>query len=98
MQFSFRHVEVGYVKKLIDSLNPKKGTGPDKISPRALTVSCEALTVPLTNLINHCITINAWPSLWKRGNVSRLYKKDNPTDKVNYRLGSVLTCFSKIFQ
>ena len=30
--------------------------------------------------------------------MSRLYKKDNPTDKVNYRLGSVLTCFSKIFE
>ena len=61
---SFRHVEVGYVKKLIDSLKPKKATGPDKISQRVLTISSEALTVPLTNLINHCITINAWPSLW----------------------------------
>ena len=27
-----------------------------------------------------------------------LYKKDSPTDKVNYRLVSVLTCFSKIFE
>ena len=45
--------------KLIDSLNPKKATGPDKISQRVLTISSEALTVPLTNLINHCITINA---------------------------------------
>ena len=89
---------MGYVKKLIDSLNPKKGTGPDKISPRALTVSCEALTVPLTNLINHCITINAWPSLWKSSNVSSLYKKDRPTDKVNYRPVSVWKCFSKIFE
>ena len=98
LQFSFRHVEEGYIKKLIDSLNPKKATGPDKISPRGLTVSSEALTVLLTNLINHCITINAWPSLWKRSNVSLLYKKDCPTDKVNYRPVSVLTSFSKIFE
>ena len=99
LQFSFRHVEVGYVKKLIDSLNPEEATGPDKISPRVLTVSSEALAVQLTNLINHCITINAWPSLWKRSNVSPLYKKDSPTDKpVNHRPVSVLACFSKIFE
>ena len=54
--------------------------------------------VPLTNLINHCITIHAWPSLWKRSNVSPLYKKDSPTDKANYRPVSVLTCFFKIFE
>ena len=63
-----------------------------------LPVSSEALAVPLTYLINHCIAINAWPSLWKRSNVSTLYKKDSPTDKVNYRPVSVLTCFSKIFE
>ena len=63
LQFSFHQVEVGYVKKPIDSLNPKKATGPDKISgTKVLTVSSEALAVPLTNLINHCITIHAWPS------------------------------------
>ena len=71
---------------------------PDRISPIVLTVSSKALAVPLTNLVNHCITIKAWPSLWKRSNVSSLYKKDSPTDKVNYRLVSVLTRFSKIFE
>ena len=30
--------------------------------------------------------------------MSSLYKKDSPTDKVNYRLVSVLTRFSKIFE
>ena len=85
LQLSFRHVE-------------KKATGPDKISQKVLTISSEALTVPLTNLINHCITINAWPSLWKHSNVSPVYKKDSPTDKVNYRPVSVLTCFPKIFE
>ena len=40
LQFSFRHVQVGYVKKLIDTLNPKKTPGP---SPTILTVSSEAL-------------------------------------------------------
>ena len=71
---------------------------PDKISPIVLTVSSKALAVPLTNLINYCITINARPSLWKRSNVSPLYKKDSPTDKVHYRLVSMVTCFSKIFE
>ena len=69
-----------------------------KYHKKVLTISSEALTVPLTNLINHCITINAWPSLWKHSNVSPVYKKDSPTDKVNYRPVSVLTCFPKIFE
>ena len=96
--FSFRHNEVGYVKKLLASLNPKKATGPGKISPRILAVSPEALAVPLTNLMNHCITVNAWSSLWKRSNVTPLYKKDSTMDKTNYRPVSVLTCLSKIFE
>ena len=99
LQFSFRHNEVGYVKKLLDSLNPKKATGPDKISPRILAVSSEALAVPLTNLMNHCITVNAWPSLCgKRSNVTPLYKKASTMDKTNYRPVSVLTGLSKIFE
>ena len=61
LQFSIRHVEEGYVKKLINTLDPRKATGPDKMSPRILTVSSVALAVSLTSLINHCITINAWP-------------------------------------
>ncbi|KAJ7365824.1 hypothetical protein OS493_002545 [Desmophyllum pertusum] len=53
LEFSFHHVEVGYVKKLLDSLKPNKATGPDKISPRVLAASSEALADPLTNLMNH---------------------------------------------
>ena len=30
--------------------------------------------------------------------MSPLYKKDSPTDKVHYRLVSMVTCFSKIFE
>ena len=80
LQLFLLHFEMGYVKKLIDSLNPKKATGPNKISPRVPTVSSMPMAVPLTNIINHYIIINAWPSLWKRSNVSPLYKKDSPTD------------------
>ena len=45
--------------------------------------------------MSRCITIDLWPSLLKRSSVSPLYKKDSPTDKVNY---GVLTGFSKIFE
>ena len=41
------------------SFNPNKATGSDNISTRALAVSAEALAVPLTNLISHCIAANA---------------------------------------
>ena len=51
LQFSFRQVKVGYVKKLMDLLNPKRAAGQDKISPKVFTVSSEVLAVPLTNLI-----------------------------------------------
>ena len=96
--FSFSSVEVGYIKDLLVSLKPNKATGSDNISPRVLVVSSEALAVPLTNLINHCISANAWPSLWKCSNVTPLFKKDSPADKTNYRPVSVLTSLSKIFE
>ena len=53
--------------------------------------SSKALAVLLTNLINHCIAANAWPSLWKCSNVTPLFKKHSRTDKTNYRPVSVLT-------
>ena len=96
--FSFSSVEVGYIKDLLVSLNPNKATGSDNISPRVLAVSSEALAVPVTNLINHCLAANAWPSLWKCSNVTPLFKKDSPADKTNYRPVSVLTSLSKIFE
>lgn len=46
LEFSFHHVAVGYVKKLLDSLKPNKATGPDKISHGFLWL-------PLRHWLNH---------------------------------------------
>lgn len=79
LQFSFLHAEVGYAKRLLDSLN--------LIIKYHLGFSLFPLSYWLFHVLN--LTINAW-SLWKRSNVSVLFKKDSFTDKVNYRPVSVL--------
>ena len=51
----------------------------------------------LTDCINDPLLKGLFPDILKLGNTAPVYKKDEPTDKGNYRLVSVLPQFLKIF-
>ena len=52
----------------------------------------------MTECVNYTLKNGKFPDSLKNANITPVYKKDDPTDKVNYRPVSVLPLLSKIFE
>lgn len=63
-----------------------------------MKIGAEELSQPLTTLFNSCIHNSVWPSDWKRGDRTPVYKKDDKYSKENYRPITVLPCVDKVFE
>ena len=96
--FSFQQVNTVYITDLLSNLIERKSTGPDGISPKLLRISASVIAEPLANLFNYCITKCAWPSEWKCGDVTPAHKKEEVTNKKNYRPITILSAIPKLFE
>ena len=79
-------------------LNPQKIAGFDAIPSKIIKDSVTVLTSPLTNLCNTSVVESLFLSDLKYANVTPLYKKDDSTNKENYRPISILPSISKILE
>ena len=73
-------------------MNAKKATGPDKIPVKIVELAASVIDSHLTNIIND-LSDNAFSD---SASVRPIYKKDDRNEITNYRLASILNCFSKI--
>jgi hypothetical protein len=96
--FKFRKTTTKFVSEQIDKIGLRKATGVDGISPKLIRLAKPALVGPLTDLINMSISSGTFPDRLKEAQVTPVFKKNDPLDKVNYRPVSVLTVSSKIFE
>ena len=86
------------VKNLINSLKSNKAGGYDGILPYFLKISGYITALPLSLILNCCITAGIFPSKLKLAKVVPVYKK-GPTDQLtNYRPISLLPSLSKVFE
>ena len=76
----------------------RKPPGHDMIPPRLIKESAAVVARPLTNIINYCIEHCCYPSSWKKGTVTPLFKKNDEHSKVNYRPVTVLPALNNIFE
>ena len=60
---------------IINSLNPKKASGPDKISHQMLKICPEKTSIPLKIIFNKSLIQRKYPSNWKIANVIAIFKK-----------------------
>ena len=52
----------------------------------------------LTIIFNNCIRNGKFPDILKYADITPVFKKEDTTDKTNYRPASTLSNFSKIFE
>ena len=97
-EFNFENSIPSQIEKEVLDLNSKKATGPDSIPTKVIKDTVGIIKSPLTHLFNTTIQECQFPSDLKYANVSPIFKKDDNTDKKNYRPISILPCISKVFE
>ena len=97
--FSFRLLDSDAVQKKLSSLNVWKSTGLDGFSNRLLKECAEVLSPPLAHVFNCSLQSGVFPTVWKQGLVSPVYKnKGSRSNPKNYRPITLLSCISKVFE
>ena len=94
----FKEITVDNTRRIIDSLKPKTSTGVDSVSNKLLKFVKNAISEPLTIIINQMLRVGIFPDLLKISKVVPVYKKDDNTNLSNYRPISLLPSMSKIFE
>jgi len=79
------------VKKKLLKLKTDKSQGPDKIHPRLLKELADPLSKALAVIYRNSLSRGTLPDIWKRAEVTAIYKKGLKKEACNYRPVS-LTC------
>jgi hypothetical protein len=97
-QIELTPVTAQEIKNIITSLKWTTSSGYDEVPPRLLKLSLLFVISPITYLCNKSLTSGIFPSWLKYSQVTPILKKGNKFELPNYRLISLLTSFSKIFE
>ena len=96
--FKFQHTNQALVEKLLRDINVRKSCGHDMMSPRLLKESAAVIAGPIANIINSSVDLCKYPSSWKMGQVTPLFKKDDELNKANYRPVTVLPALNNVYE
>ena len=98
-EFEFKEFNKEEVQCALKKLNVRKSYGWDVTAPPKLPKGvAEGIAPSLTRLYNSCIHLGEWPSEWKKGEWTPVFKKGDRQDKLNYRPITSLICVDKIFE
>ena len=87
---TFQPITVDITSRIIESLKPKTSTGVDCISNKLLKFVKNAISEPLTIIINQMLNTGVFLDLLKISKVILIYKKEDDTMFSNYRPSVVL--------
>ena len=96
--FSFSVSSESEIALKINSLNRNKPSTFNNIPTKILIDTSNIYTPFITKIYNNSVIINKFPSSLKLADVTPTYKKDDRTDKTNYRPISILPAISKVFE
>ena len=83
---------------IINSLKQNKANGHDDILPYFLKIAAPSIALPLSMILNCCLSNGIFPSKLKLAKVIPVFKKGAPDQLNNYRPISLLPSLSKIFE
>ena len=96
--FSFSEILVKDIEAEINALDSKKACKSNSIPVKLLKEYSSICNEPLKNLINRGIRTSTFDQNLKYADLTPVHKKDDTTDKKNYRPISLLPATSKIFE
>ena len=73
--FSFTEITPELIEKQLDSLDAKKATGLDEISPQFLRDAAPIVCAPLADIFNSSMLKGKIPQSWKNAKVTPIYSK-----------------------
>lgn len=84
------------VRKVLVSLDPKKSV--NGLSPRLLKACANELTLPVYKLFRKIAKHDVWPTRWKKGRVTPIWKRKSKSAPKNYRPVTILDNLSLVFE
>ena len=97
-EFTFEPIKEDFVLLQLQQFKTNKAIGLDNISARLLKDSATVISASLTRLFSLSLETRIFPSLWKFGKVTALFKKGDRCDANNDRPITVLPTISKILE
>ena len=91
MGFAYEPIPEDFVLRQLKQLKTNKASGLDNFSGGLLKDSASAISGSLTRLFNHSLETRSFPSLWKFGKVTALFKKGDRT-VMQTITGPLLSC------
>ena len=97
---SFNFTEMTDVKiiKYIKQLDPKKASQSEDIPTKLIKEFQNLFATVIANDFNKCLHGGTFPNKLKIAEVIPVYKKNEPSDKNNYRPISILSNISKVYE
>ena len=96
--FSLKPVTSGQVLKEIKLLRSDCSCGPDSIPVKFIKAVPDHLALPLTHILNNCISNNMFPAAWKIARISPIPKCAEVKTNKDLRPISILPVLSKIYE
>ena len=88
--FNFRQLQVSEVQNKLKTLDKRKTTEWDTISPKILNLTADGIVQLLTSLYNNCIKQGQWQKTWKMGEWVPVFKKEDRSERGNDRPITIL--------
>ena len=84
------------IRNKIEALNTNKSIGPNNIQPKLLRLAGDAFIPSLGSLYRYSIESKTVFTSWEMAKITPVFKKDDETDRGNYKPISLLSVPSKI--
>ena len=86
------------IEKELNSLNVTKSRGPDNIPPILLRKTSRTLVKSIYQVFRNILRTRTFPSSWKHGMVSPIFKEGSRNDITKYRPVTLLDIISKVLE